>query len=1114
MARFMRKFVLFLALAFLSTQSIASHYMGGEITWECLSNGKYKFFLKLYRECNGCLTCYQNTETLNVVNCPSTTGITMTLVSKTDISPSCNSIGPNITCTPQPSMANTGAVEEWYYTSDASYPTGVTLSGIPPAAGWIFSHTGGSRNPCTNIINADSKDWYLRAVMYSYNGQNANPCFDNSPTFAEKPSTVICTGYPFTYNHNASDKELDSLSYSWAQPFEAASSPISSYAAGYSYLSPLPGVSQNPSNIPATVNPYTGEISFTSFTNGAFVTVTKVTAYKCGIKVAEINREMQIVLLPCGNNSKPVVTAPFVNQTTGLYSEYIDTVYAGDIVTFPLSAQDIEFLPNGDPQTLHLFASGSQFGTNYTSTTSGCVNPPCAVLSPPPLANPTGLAGQYYVQTNFSWQTTCDHLATNTGCGSTSNVYNFVIKVQDDFCPAPAINISTITVVVLATPVILAPELRCAAVDASGNVTLSWVPPIDTMNSFNSYHIYTSASPTGPFTKLDSIFDYNQTSYTHTGAGANTHSVYYYLKTRSGCLGKYYSTPSDTIHSIYLNTVNSGLGVADLSWNSIHAPNLPTSMGWYRIYREYPPGTWTMIDSTQLLQYFDTITLCNALINYRIEIGDSSGCISVSNIDGDLFQDAIAPVTPVMDSVSVDSLSGYSVIGWDPSPSGDTKGYIIYENIGGIWVPIDTVFGLNTTFFINDHPLWSNPDSASLSYCVAVFDSCQNTSPISIYQNTIHLSTKLDVCGGGVTLNWSPYINMPNGLGGYKVFVSENNGSFQLLATNPSANLSYIHSPLTQFSTYIYVIQAFDNTGTITSTSNSDTVYAYTPNLPKFIYLRQATVEDFDHVRLKCYVDLSAYVSTYKVMRSDNVVGPYTQIGSVPPNGTSTITFNDFSAYVNQQSYFYKFIAVDSCGNEAIASNHGRTIYLTAEPDQNMQNLLEWNDYSNWLGSVGSYNVYRKVNDVWEITPIAELPAGTSTYTDDISTFVNTEGKFGYYVEALEGSGNPYTFADTSLSNEAFAMQPPRFYVPNAFAPKGMNNVFIPVSVFIDATDYYFAVYNRWGQMIFETSDISQGWDGTLEGQLCQQGVYVYSIKYKNSQNKFIEKNGTITLMR
>jgi len=1111
MITLIRKILIFIFLI-LNLNTFASHYMGGEITWECKTNGNYRFILKLYRECNG--ITYGNTEPLTVTNGP-ISSITMTLVSQTDISPDCNSSYPNIQCTPTPSSPNTGAVEEWYYTSDAVYPNGVTLAGVPPAAGWIFSHSSCCRNPCTNITSASSYGWRLRAVMYSYNGQNASPCFDNSPTFAEKPSTVICTGYPFTYNHNAWDKDLDSLAFSWATPLDDDGTSLTPYfAAGYTYTSPLPGTTFNPNNVPATVNPYTGEISFTSFTQGAFVTVTKVTAYKCGIKVAEIFREMQIVLLPCGTNTPPDVTAPFPDAL-GNYVNYIDTVYAGELVTFPMSATDFDLLPNGSPQTLHLFASGPQFGANFSSSTTGCLNPPCATLNPAPLPAPIGLSGQFGVQTNFNWQTDCDHLATNVGCGSTSNIYTFVIKVQDDFCPAPAITVATITVVVLATPILPAPNIRCASVDANGNVTLSWVAVHDTMNSFNSYHIYSATSPSGPFTKVDSIFNINQTSYTHIGAGANSQSIYYYLKTRSGCDGRYYSNTTDTLKTILLNAVNSGSGAAVLTWNPLHNPDLPTSHGWYHIYREYPTGTWTMIDSTQSLTYSDTITLCSAWINYYVDIDDSLPCTSASSIDGDLFRDAIAPLTPVIDTVTVDSLTGLSVISWFPSSSGDTEGYIIYESENGIWVPIDTIYGIASNNYINAHPTWADPDSSSLSYCIAAFDSCQNTSPISIAHSTIFLTSVLDVCGGGVTLNWTPYVNMHPGLEKYNIYYRENNGPVTLLTTNPATNQSCIHSPLTQNSQYIYCVRAIDTSGFVTSTSNSDTVIAYAPMQPQFVYIRHVTVLNNSYIELKAIVDTSGYISKCKIMRSDDASGPFTFLGNTtPPPFSNTITYNDMSAFVNQKSYYYKVIVVDSCGNEGLISNIGRTIYLLAEPSTDMQNILTWNEYEDWLGLVSLYNIYRKVDDVVDPNPLVTLPTGTSTYTDDVSAFTETTGRFSYLIQALEGPGNPYLCTDTSFSNESLALQPPRFYVPNAFVPKGVNMIFLPLNIFVSTEDYIFSIYNRWGMQVFQTTDTKTGWDGTFQGEDAPQGVYVYSIMYKNSQNKTVEKHGTVTLLR
>lgn len=1095
-------FILFILLinAFVAE---ASHYMGGEITWECLTNGQYKFTMKVYRECNGIQ--FNASELITVYNHPTVSSIQMTRISQIDISPQCNVIGPHITCAnaPQP---NLGAIEEQIYVSAP-----ITLAGVPPAQGWIFAWGSCCRNPSTSILNAASQNWLLRAVMYSYTPpgtttpNNANPCFDNSPVFAERPSTVICTSYPFTYNHNASDKELDSLAYEWAPPLTDLNVPVSTWAAGYSYNSPLPGTVHNPSNVPATVNPFTGEISFTSFTQGAFQTVVKVTAFKCGQKVAEIFREMQIVLLACGNNNPPVVTAPFQNPVTLQYTSYIDTVYAGALVTFPMSGTDFEYLPNGQPQTMTIKASGTQFGANFSSTTSGCLNPPCAILTPPP-----PVTGQFGVQTNFSWQTTCDHLVGVMGCGNTSNVYNFLIKVQDDFCPAPAINISTITIVVLAPPVLDAPELRCASVEPNGDVTLSWIPPVDNFNSFNSYLVYSASSAAGPYTLVDTVHSIATTSYTHAGANAQTASVFYYIKTLSGCGGAPFvlSLTSDTLQTILLSATNSGSGAALLDWNAVHNPLLPTSSTWYHIYREYPAGTWELIDSTQSLNYTENITLCNADINYRVEIADSSGCVCVSSIDGDLFQDLTAPAEPILDSVSLDLASGKAVLGWKASTSPDADGYVVYIYSGGIWNPIDTIFGAGNTFYTYAN---SNAANGSESYTIAAFDSCMNISPMVDEQHTLFLTATQDVCAGTITLSWNPYINMTPALTGYQILVSENNGPFTLLNTNAAGTTTYTHSNLNASSTYCYLIMAFNDAGK-TSTSNKVCIEAIEPEQPEFVYLKSATVVSNSYVDVSFYVDTSAYISAYKILRADNNSGPFSILSVVPGSNQPELTYSDHSAIVTYSSYYYKVVVVDTCGNEVLTSNIGRTILLVGESQGDMTNELTWNDYEAWSGNVESYTIYRKEGSNFQ--PLINIPFGTNSYVDNVSNFTTTDGKFTYYIVANEAPGNIYNFMETSTSNHTTVKQVSKIFIPNAFVPKGYNTVFRPFGVFVDNTDYSFIIFSRWGQIIFETQNPNDGWDGTFEGEDVPLGVYTYVIQFRNPDGVLIKKRGTVSLLR
>jgi gliding motility-associated-like protein len=227
--------------------------------------------------------------------------------------------------------------------------------------------------------------------------------------------------------------------------------------------------------------------------------------------------------------------------------------------------------------------------------------------------------------------------------------------------------------------------------------------------------------------------------------------------------------------------------------------------------------------------------------------------------------------------------------------------------------------------------------------------------------------------------------------------------------------------------------------------------------------------------------------------------------------------FSDFTAKTDKNSYYYKVIDVDSCGYDGLQTNIGRTILLTAiSNSNNLENYLSWNDYENWLGNVTSYNIYRGIDGVMDPAPIANVPftGGPNSYTDDVSTILNGQGVFNYYVEAIEGMGNPYGFNDHALSNIAEAYQDPMVFIPNAFKPSGVNNIFIPVMTFVGLQDYEFDIFDRWGQKIFTSTDVDKGWDGTYANKKAEFGVYVYMVRFKDSKGEYFEFKGTVTMLR
>ena len=86
--------------------------------------------------------------------------------------------------------------------------------------------------------------------------------------------------------------------------------------------------------------------------------------------------------------------------------------------------------------------------------------------------------------------------------------------------------------------------------------------------------------------------------------------------------------------------------------------------------------------------------------------------------------------------------------------------------------------------------------------------------------------------------------------------------------------------------------------------------------------------------------------------------------------------------------------------------------------------------------------------------------------------------------------------------------------VPNAFTPEGNNPVFKPVIPYLNGGSYRMIIFNRWGQQLFETTDLNKGWDGSYKSKLVAQGVYVYRIKITDRNGKSYKKQGNVVVVR
>ncbi len=87
-------------------------------------------------------------------------------------------------------------------------------------------------------------------------------------------------------------------------------------------------------------------------------------------------------------------------------------------------------------------------------------------------------------------------------------------------------------------------------------------------------------------------------------------------------------------------------------------------------------------------------------------------------------------------------------------------------------------------------------------------------------------------------------------------------------------------------------------------------------------------------------------------------------------------------------------------------------------------------------------------------------------------------------------------------------------YIPNAFTPNGDGNNDVLLVRSNELMEVYFAVYNQWGELMFETKDQNMGWDGNYKSVKSNPGVFAYYLKAKCYNKKEFFKKGNVTLIR
>jgi len=243
-------------------------------------------------------------------------------------------------------------------------------------------------------------------------------------------------------------------------------------------------------------------------------------------------------------------------------------------------------------------------------------------------------------------------------------------------------------------------------------------------------------------------------------------------------------------------------------------------------------------------------------------------------------------------------------------------------------------------------------------------------------------------------------------------------------------------------------------------------------------------------------VDLRAGCSPLCVNFTNNTANSQSQHWNFGDNdSTSQNNANPYHCYIDTGSYNVTLTLTDmnGCSNSQTINN-----YITVYPDP-VASFTAVPQPTTVLNTVIQFTDQSKQAITWDWS-FGDVPMSGSTEQNPKYTYPNKDT--GTYEVRLIVT-NQFGCADTTYGN-IIILPDYVLYVPNTFTPNGdgLNDIFLPLGIGIDIEKYEFWIFDRWGNMIFESEDPSLGWDGRVQGgrsgEVAQQDTYVWLIKLKD----------------
>lgn len=414
---------------------------------------------------------------------------------------------------------------------------------------------------------------------------------------------------------------------------------------------------------------------------------------------------------------------------------------------------------------------------------------------------------------------------------------------------------------------------------------------------------------------------------------------------------------------------------------------------------------------------------------------------------------------------------------------------------------------------LSDLTLYS---SSPMTFYVRVENGSIRSNNWDRTHTTSYLEAEFVECPDRVELSWSAYSGFGCTINRYNIFRSIDGGPFEDVGI--TSETTYIDTVRENGIREYYVQASFVDTEFADQTSNSNKA-SVTPtlrNMPTFMYANYCTVISDNELELSFTVDSDTDINKYGLFRSNSAAGTYTIVDSIIFSGgiSNPILFTQTKDSIALRKNFYKLVALGECGEGLLESNVASNIMLEATEVQEFFYNLKWNGYYEWEKGASNHVLYRTIGSEED-----KLIVDKFISFKEYSEYDNTANEFDltstvcYQVIATENK-NSFGEQNTSRSNLACIEKEKRVFVPNTFNPfsgNEVNRIFKPVGKFEGS--YLLTIYNRFGNIVYETKNPDEGWDGTFNDKNCLQGTYIYYLTYVDEHGNTIEQNGSVNLI-